>query len=481
MDSSLAKNAVYKVILNVFNLLVPLLVGPYVAGLLVPELYGVYNRVHAEFQVFMIIGGFGIYNYGVREISKAKRDPQKFRSLFTSLFVIGILANLLVTAFYVIYFMVRSTGIDQYVYLVMILQLAANVFYIEFVNEAVENYRFITIKTIWVRLAYLIGIFVFVRKPTDVIAYSIVVSLTVLMNNLASFTYLKRTCKFDFRNISILPHIGPLIVNLIFVNVELLYSQLDKVMLGYFASDIAVTEYTLPVTLASMLAAVPLSLINVAIPRLAHYVGEKDRESYLATLKSTARTYFAILTPMAFGMLVLSREIMWLYSKDVYTYTFPVLVCAAMARIVYGCESISTHLIMYVNGKEKQLTGFLLCGGILNFLLNLLLLGMGMFTPLGVLVTTVLSDVVASSLSYRYGKKHLGIQGVLFKKENLRYLLVAATFIPISLLINMLNLGYLPNIVLEIVLCVGIYGGFLLLTHDPLVEVILQRFSSKKK
>lgn len=194
MKSSLAKNAIYKVILNVFNLLVPLFVGPYVAGLLTPELYGVYNRVYAEFQVFFIVGAFGIYNYGVREISKVRNDKKIWKHFYKS-FVIGILSNLLVTIFYIGYIIVRGNGIDQCVYLVMIIQMVSNVFYIEFVNEAVENYRFIAIKTILIRILYLISIFAFVRKPTDVIIYSVVVSMTVLLNNLASFFYLKRQYK----------------------------------------------------------------------------------------------------------------------------------------------------------------------------------------------------------------------------------------------------------------------------------------------
>ena len=103
MKSSLAKNAIYKVILNVFNLLVPLFVGPYIAGLLTPELYGIYNRVYAEFQIFFILGAFGIYNYGVREISKVKSDPEKTKEVFSSLFFIGVISNLLVTGFYIIY------------------------------------------------------------------------------------------------------------------------------------------------------------------------------------------------------------------------------------------------------------------------------------------------------------------------------------------------------------------------------------------
>ena len=56
--NSLGRNAVYKVILNIFNLLIPLFVGPYIAGLLDKNLYGIYNRVYAEFQIFFICGAF---------------------------------------------------------------------------------------------------------------------------------------------------------------------------------------------------------------------------------------------------------------------------------------------------------------------------------------------------------------------------------------------------------------------------------------
>ena len=481
MKTSLAKNAIYKVILNVFNLLVPLFVGPYIAGLLSPELYGVYNRVYAEFQVFFIIGAFGIYNYGVREISKVRNDEKKFSNIFTSLFVIGILSNLIVTVFYVAYFMVRGNGIDRYVYLVMIIQMVSNMFYIEFVNEAVENYRFIALKTILIRVAYLIGIFAFVKKPTDVIIYSVIVSMTVLLNNLASFVYLKRRFKFDFRNVQIACHIIPLIVNLIFVNVELLYSQLDKILLGAVVSDIAVTEYTLPTTLVGMISTIPLSLITVAIPRLSKYVGESDRTSYVDTLRNTCRVYMAILIPMSFGVMVLSKEIMWLYSKDVYTYVYPVLICAAISRIIYGYQSIMTYLVMYVNGLEKRLTLLLLGGGIVNIVLNFALIVLKKFSPVSALSTTMISVLVFIVSANRYAKKKLDLKGIFMTKEIRRYFLVAGMFIPIALGINLLHLGYIWNIALEVVLCVGIYGIYLFVTKDPLIEVVLKKINRGKK
>ena len=479
MKNSLGKNAIYKVILNVFNLLVPLFVGPYIAGLISPELYGVYNRVFAEFQVFFIMGAFGIYNYGVREISKVQHDEEKFQSIFTSLFVIGILSNIAVTVFYVIYFINRSNGIDLYVYMVMIIQMASNVFYIEFVNEAVENYGFIAKKTIFIRGLYLVAIFLFVRKPTDVVIYSIIVSATVFFNNFASFMYLKKRFKFNFKNISIKPHIFPLIVNLIFVNVELLYAQLDKVMLSPFVNDIAVTEYTLPTTLIGMISTIPLSLITVAIPRLSRYIGEKQKDNYERTLRQTTRVYMAMIIPMTFGVLVLSKEIMWLYSKDVYTYVYPVLALAAISRIVYGYESIVTYLVMYVNGLEKKLTSFLFGCGILNLLFNLYFVAIGKFSAFTALMGTTIAVVIFDIIATKYSEKTLKLECQFFSKEICRYFLVAFTFIPISYVINLLNLGYILNIILEVVICVGVYGVFMLVTKDPLVEIVLGKLKRK--
>ena len=473
-------NAVYKMILNVFNLLVPLFVGPYIAGLLDVELYGIYNRVYAEFQVFFILGAFGIYNYGVRELSKVRNNEEKTKEVFTSLFAIGVLSNVVVTLFYIVYFNVRGTGIDKYVYLVMIIQMISNIFYIEFVNEAAENYAFITKKTILVRIIYLVAIFLFVRKPTDVIIYSVVVSLTVFLNNFISYCYLKKQYKFSWDSIKIKKHIVPLIVSLLLVNVELLYTQLDKIMLSPFVNDVAVTEYTIPTTLVGMISTIPLALISVLIPRLSSYVGQKDIDAYKNTLSEAIRVYMSILIPMAMGVFVLSEEIMWLYTKDVYTYAFPVLALAAIARIVYGYESIAMNLMMYVWGFEKKLTGYLLIGGILNLVSNFALVYFGKFTAFTSLFTTIVACVLVTVLCKRFFVKKVDIETRFFGKEIIRYFLVAATFIPVSILVRSFGIGFWFNIIVTVIACVGIYGVFLLVTKDPLINIALGIVKRKK-
>ena len=167
---------------------------------------------------------------------------------------------------YIVYAFIRSSGIDIYIYLIMMIQLIGNIFYIEFVNEAAENYSFIAKKTILIRFGYLISIFIFVRKAEDIIPYTLVVSLTVFMNNFVSYLYCKKRLRFDFSEIRKLKYqIIPLIVTFLLTNVEILYTQLDKLMLSPVINDIAVTEYTLPTTLMSMVASLPVSYTHLDV------------------------------------------------------------------------------------------------------------------------------------------------------------------------------------------------------------------------
>ena len=68
--NTLFKNTIYKSILSIVNIVVPIIIGPYIMRLLDVDLYGMYNRVFADFQMFLAFAGFGVYTLGVREISK---------------------------------------------------------------------------------------------------------------------------------------------------------------------------------------------------------------------------------------------------------------------------------------------------------------------------------------------------------------------------------------------------------------------------
>ena len=479
--NTLFKNTIYKSILSIVNIVVPIIIGPYIMRLLDVELYGMYNRVFADFQMFLAFAGFGVYTLGVREISKIRDDKKKVSKLFTNLFTISIISNMLVLIFYIIYSLLSSTGMARTLYLIMTIQIFANIFYVEFVNEALENYKFITIKSIIVKLIYFLTILLAVKNSDDIEIYAIIVSLTTFLNNIISFIYAKRKIRFDFKKLEFKKYIKPLVAVLIITNVDLLYSQLDRVMLGKYVNDVSVTIYYTAYYIISTLSAIPYAIINVSIPRLSYLLKNKGKEVYEEKLNNSISSLLFIIIPMCLGVFVLAKEIIILYAGQKYLTVIIPLMIACISRIFISLESVMNNLVMYPNDREDRILKVSLICGISNLIINYLLVLFKIFNPITALATTGLVELIIFVTQYIYTKKSMNINIQVFSKKNITYKILSLLFIPISLLIRKLNLGFYITMILIMIVCILLYYIVLYIKKDNNLMFILSKFKIKLK
>lgn len=479
--NTLFKNTIYKSMLSMVNIVVPLVIGPYIMRLLDVDLYGLYNRVFADFQMFLAFASFGVYTLGVREISKIRNDKEKVSKLFTNLFVISFLSNMLVLIIYLIFSLITSTGLAKVLYLVMSIQIIANVFYVEFVNEALENYKFITIKSIIVKIIYFLAILLAVRNPHDIVIYAVIVSLTNFLNNIISFIYAKHRISFDFSKIQIKKYIKPLIAVLVITNADLLYSQLDRVMLGRYVSGVSVTVYYTAYYLISTLSAIPYSIINVSIPRLSYLLKNEGKEIYEEKLNNSISSLIFIIVPMCLGVFVLSKEAIILYAGKKYLMAIVPLMIACITRIFISLESVMNNLVMYPNNREDRILKVSLTCGISNLIINYLLVLFKIFSPLTALATTGLVELTIFIIHYTYARKKMNIDVRVFSKKNMTYILLSLLFIPISLIIRSLKLNFYINIIVIVIICSLMYFIVLYIKKDTNLLFILDKFKRKLK
>ena len=479
--NTLFKNTIYKSMLSMVNIVVPLVIGPYIMRLLDVDLYGLYNRVFADFQMFLAFASFGVYTLGVREISKIRNDKEKVSKLFTNLFVISFLSNMLVLIIYLIFSLITSTGLAKVLYLVMSIQIIANVFYVEFVNEALENYKFITIKSIIVKIIYFLAILLAVRNPHDIVIYAVIVSLTNFLNNIISFIYAKHRISFDFSKIQIKKYIKPLIAVLVITNADLLYSHLDRVMLGRYVSGVSVTVYYTAYYLISTLSAIPYSIINVSIPRLSYLLKNEGKEIYEEKLNNSISSLIFIIVPMCLGVFVLSKEAIILYAGKKYLMAIVPLMIACITRIFISLESVMNNLVMYPNNREDRILKVSLTCGISNLIINYLLVLFKIFSPLTALATTGLVELTIFIIHYTYARKKMNIDVRVFSKKNMTYILLSLLFIPISLIIRSLKLNFYINIIVIVIICSLMYFIVLYIKKDNNLLFILDKFKGKLK
>lgn len=479
--NTLFKNTIYKSMLSMVNIVVPLVIGPYIMRLLDVDLYGLYNRVFADFQMFLAFASFGVYTLGVREISKIRNDKEKVSKLFTNLFVISFLSNMLVLIIYLVFSISTSSGLARTLYLVMTIQIFANVFYVEFVNEALENYKFITIKSIIVKIIYFLAILLAVRNPHDIVIYAVIVSLTNFLNNIISFIYAKHRISFDFSKIQIKKYIKPLIAVLVITNVDLLYGQLDRVMLGKYVSDVSVTIYYTAYYLVSTLSSIPYAIINVSIPRLSYLLKNEGKKIYEEKLNNSISSLIFIIVPMCLGVFVLSREVIILYAGKKYLMAIIPLMIACITRIFISLESVMNNLVMYPNNREDRILKVSLACGISNLIINYLLVLFKIFSPLTALATTGLVELTIFIIHYTYARKKMNIDVRVFSKKNMTYILLSLLFIPISLIIRSLKLNFYINIIVIVIICSLMYFIVLYIKKDNNLLFILDKFKGKLK
>ena len=190
---------------------------------------GTVNFAQTIFGYFFIFAGFGVYQYGLREISRVRHNKQLLSKTFTSLFIFTGMTTIITTIAYVFFIKYMYSGRIVYTAcIILTFNLIANIFYVEWINEALENYDFITIKTIIVRIIYIILLFVCVKSSKDVNNYLYLLVVSTVLNNIISYIYIKKKIKFDFKEIKILRHIKPMFLVVILSNVNVLYTQLDK-------------------------------------------------------------------------------------------------------------------------------------------------------------------------------------------------------------------------------------------------------------
>lgn len=479
--NTLFKNTIYKSILSLVNIVVPIIIGPYITRLLDVDLYGTYNKVLANFQMFLAFASFGVYNFGVREISKIRNDKEKVSKLFTNLFVISFISNILVMMVYIGFTLLTSNGMATTLYIILIIQIMANIVYVEFVNEALENYKFITIKSVIVKIIYFISLLLFVTKPTDIKIYAIIVSLTVFLNNIISFIYAKRKIKFDFSQIEFKKYLKPLVAVLIITNVDLLYSQLDKVMLGSYVSEVSVTLYFIPYYIVSTLVSIPYAIINVSIPRLSYIIKNESKKVYEEKLNNSISSLLFLIIPICFGLLAVAKEVIILYSGDKYMEAVTPLMIICIVRLFVSLESVMNNLVLYPNDKENRILKVSFICGLINLGLNYLLVLLKIFSPVTAIITTGIAEIIMFIWHYIYTRKKMKIEIKIFTKQNITYLLLGILFIPISLIIKRMKLSFILTLGLIVILCSLLYITVLYIRKDNNLMFILSKFKRKVK
>lgn len=475
MAKSIRVNMLASVSLKILNILFPLITGPYIARVLSKESYAIFNVSHALIALFLPFAGFGIYNYGIRLISKYKHNLEEIKKKFTSLFIISIGSSLFVWLIYMAYILINHRHNYFSLYMVMGLQILSQFIYIEWMNEAFESYGFILIKTLIIRILMLIGVFTLIKNADDYLIYGALTTGIIFMNYFISFIYLKTKVAFTKVTLSeIVVNIKPLLIMLLLTNANLLYILLDRNFLAFSGKAIEVSYYTFANTISQLITNVVFSIVLVSIPRLSFFKGKNDHKNYANTLYQTSSLFFFFIIPMGIGLALLSSEAIYLYAGFKYLPAAILLFYFSLRICVWSINQSLANQVFFINGKEIITTIIFLIGGTINIILNLVLVIFDLSNAKYFILTTIFAELVVMIIQFIYLKKHNLISLRKYLTPYFKYFLVSLGFVLISLLIkNNLSNQYTIKAVINrsfwiILLSSFYYAIAMIILKDPI-------------
>lgn len=464
MEKSLFKNFIYKLVLSFFNVIVPVLVIPYIYRVVGSGGIGRVDYANSIFMYFFLIGGLGIYSYGMREVSAARDNPEKIKGLFSSLLVIAVISNMLALAAFAGFVFVKSPARDvQLLLLILGANFLSNIIYVEWLNEAFENFGFITVKTVAVRLLSVAALFLFVRSPSDAWVYLSVMTAYTFVNNLASFAWIGRRTGFSLSAVSLRGHIRPLLYITVMTNGWLLYGQLDRLFLGTYSSMDEVAFYGAASKIIDILFPLLMAVVAVTAPRLSYYLAA-DRRNYDELVKKIAAMAMFVMIPASVGVFMLSDEIIFVLGGAQFAPASVALKVLAFDMTILAVERLLTNNVLFIFRKERLLNVIIIGFGVVNLAVKYLM--KGHLTAVNALAVMVAVHLSLTAVQYVYAERRLDVSLGIFCPRNLFYLAVSLLFVPVVLGVKHFIVTPIPAAAVSVAACGAIYWAALFAAKD---------------
>lgn len=468
-QKSIKKNFIMNTILKMSAFIFPLITFPYASRMLLPEGMGKVAFAASVVSYFSMFASMGIPTYGIRACAKVRNDKEKLSKVVHEIFILNMI-TLMVTYIAFFAFIISVDKMNSYLPLLLLnsISLIFNVFGMEWLYCALEEYSYISIRSLVFKVIGIGLLFVLVHGEEDYIIYAFITMFASVGSNILNLINIRKYVSLTWiGNYKIRKHIKPtmiLFATSIAINV---YTNLDTLMLGYMTSDVEVGLYITAVKFKQILTSLILSLGMVLLPRISYYYERNESEKINDLLvKSAHFTLILSLGLSAFFILYSRESILFLAGNNYLGAVLPMKIIIATIPFI-GLANIVAYQILIPTNNERGYLFATCVGAIIDLVLNYI------FIPTmgasGAAIGTLGAAIGEVIILYYLSRKVLN---KLFKNIPYYFSIVSlATAVFVTIIFRpYIQFSSLINLILGAVIFFGTYLITLVVMKEPILS-----------
>ena len=414
MAQSLKKNLVYNILINLSSVIFPFITAPYVARVLEPEGVGLFNFANTYAGYFALVAALGIPTYGVREVAKVRDDREKLQTLVSQLISINVLTTIIVTIIYLLSIAFIGQLNENYIiFIVAGIVLYMAPFKTNWFFNGLENFGFLTLRTLAMRVLSLVALFMFVHKKDDLIIYIIIYVLSAVLGDIWNYVMMinnNARPRFTLRGLK--QHLNPLFVLFSSAIAISIYTILDTLMIGFISEYSQVGYYNSASHISKAILAAVTSLSAVAIPRISHYLKNGETEKINELVNKSFYFVSFLAFPISIGIFCIAPVFVPLFFGEEFYGAIVPLQILGFLIVAIGLNNLSGVQILIGMGYDKLFLYSVLVGTFVNFSLNsVLIYYMG---AVGASIASIAAEIIILFVTtvYVYKKTSIRINNI---------------------------------------------------------------------
>lgn len=404
-EVSIKKNFIYKSILTISNYLINFITFPYVSRVLGVEYIGLVNFADNTVDYFLLFATLGINILGVREIASVKDNLPERNKVFSNL--VGM--NIVFTLFTLLIYWTCITAIpqlNQYEELFYIgsAKILFTTFLMEWFFTGIENFRYITLRTLLIKSLYVILVFIFIRSPEDYKIYFIMTVGIVVINALINTAYIQKFVTVNIRELFAKTFYQKNIMLGIYSIMGSMYLTFNVMYLGFVSNNVEVGYYTTAFKLYSVILGFFSAFTNVMLPRMSALLSSGNKDSFQRMANKSFQLMSTFSIPMIACSIILAPQLVYVLSGEGYEGAVLPMQIIMPAVLFVGIAQILAIQILTPMKKDKVLLIASITGASIALTLNLSLVSS--MHSLGTAIVLLCSEFAVTSIYILYVERN---------------------------------------------------------------------------
>lgn len=411
MEKSISKNYLYNLSYQLFTLLTPFFVIPYLSRVLGAEGIGAYSYTLSIAAYFILLANLGTTDYAQREIAYQMGRRREQSRIFWETWLLRTVLTVLSLALY--YGLVERMAASSLIYWVQALNIVAILFDVTWFFQGLEEFGKIVLRNFFVRLLNVALVFLLIHEAQDLLLYvALMGGMNLLSGLLMWFSLPRYLVRVPIRAVRPWRNLGTVLSLFLPQMAIQLYTVLDKTMIGVLTGSLVENGYYEQAEkVVKMPLMVMMALSAVVTPRIAALYAAGDVEAIRAHIMRSYRFVWLVGLPMAVGLAgTISYVTPWFFGAGFEKVEPLVKVMAGMV-IAIGLSNVTGIQYLLAVNRQNQLTISCLIGAAVNFLLNLVLIPS--FLSEGAAVASLVAEGIVAAVQFWFVRKVFLARSVL--------------------------------------------------------------------